>query len=124
MGDLESLLLVLAAIYLTECAVWVRRGGVAIHSYRGRTWRLWHPGALLGNAWGALFLANPLPPLGTVLLSHQFPVSFSPEGLLSFTACCINPGWRPSPTANHLRYEEAQTIAVEGRSLRINGHLF
>ena len=52
MGDLESLLLVLAAIYLSECAVWVRRGAVALHSYRGRTWHLWHPGTLLGNALG------------------------------------------------------------------------
>ncbi len=124
MGDLESLLLVLAAIYLSECVVWVRRGGVAFHSHRGKTWRFWHPGAVLGNARGAMFLANPIPPLGTVLVSHQFPVSFSPQGVISFTAACINPGWRPAQSANHLRYEEARTIAVEGRTLRVNGGLF
>ena len=124
MGDLESLLLVLAAIYLSECAVWVRRGAVALHSYRGRTWHLWHPGTLLGNARGALFLANPLPPLGTVLLAHQFPVSLSPQGMFSFTAACINPGWRPSQPANHLRYADARTITVEGRRLLVNGTLF
>jgi hypothetical protein len=124
MGDLESLLLVLVAIYLTECAVWVRRGGVAVVSYWGGRWRVWHPGSVLGNARGALFLSNPFPPFGHVVVGHQSPVSFSPQALLSFTAASINPGWRPSQLARCLRYEEVRSISLEGRNILINDVLF
>src|SRR5947199_254181 len=64
MGELESLLLVLALIYLSECLVWVRRGALAIRNWRGRNSRIVDPGALLGNQRGGFLLANPLPPLG------------------------------------------------------------
>jgi hypothetical protein len=124
MGDLESLLLILVAIYFTECAVWVRRGGVAVFSYWGRRWRVWHPGTVLGNARGAVFLSNPFPPFGHVVIGHQSPVSFSPQAVLSFTASSINPGWRPAQLAYCLRYEEVRSISLEGRNILINDVLF
>ena len=121
MGDLESLLLVIAAIYLTECAVWVRRSSVAAQTGWGSQWRLRHPGVVWGNAHGAVVLANPLPPLGTVLLSHPFPVSLSPQAMLSFTAVCLDAGGRPPQAAHWLKYSEAQTISTEGKSVLVNG---
>ena len=124
MGDLESLLLVIAAIYLTECAVWVRRSSMAAQAGWGGQWRLRHPGVVWGNAHGAVVLANPLPPLGTVLLSHPFPVSLSPQAMLSFTAICLDAGGRPPQTARWLKYSEAQTIGTEGKSVLVNGTVF
>jgi hypothetical protein len=124
MGDLESLLLVITAIYLTECAVWVRRSSVAVQRNWGGRWHLRHPGVVLGNARGAVVMANPLPPLGNVLLSHPFPVSLSTQAMLSFTAVCLDAGGRPPQTARWLRYSDAQTIAAEGRSVLVNGAAF
>src|SRR5688572_20885595 len=96
MGDLESLLLILSAIYLTDCAVWIRRGGVAVRTVWGKNWRLLHPGTVAGNSTGAVIFANPLPPFGSILTAYQFPVSLSSTGVFSFTAASINPDWRPS----------------------------
>jgi hypothetical protein len=124
MGDLESLLLVIAAIYLTECAVWVRRSSVAAQTGWGRQWRLRHPGVVWGNAHGAVVMANPLPPLGTVLLSHPFPVSLSSQAVLSFAAVCLDAGGRPPQAARWLKYSETQTIGTEGRSVLVNGTVF
>jgi hypothetical protein len=124
MGDLESLLLVIAAIYLTECAVWVRRSSVAAQQSWGSRWRLRHPGVVLGNAHGAVVFANPLPPLGTVLLSHPFPVSLSPQAMLSFTSVCLDAGGRPPQAARWLAYPEAQFIGTEGRSVLVNATIF
>src|SRR5258708_36785352 len=112
MGDLEGLLLVVAAIYLAECVVWVPRGAVVFHRYWIKTWRLLHPSAVIGNDRGGLFLANPLPPLGTGLLSRQFMVSLSPEAAYSYTAASINPNWPPTQLARHLGWEAIQTVRV------------
>src|SRR6266700_1553769 len=100
MGDLEGLLLVVAAIYLAECVVWVPRGAVVFNRYWIKTWRLLHPSAVIGNERGGLFLANPLPPFGTVLVSPLFMLS--PEAAYSYTSACINPNWRPVQLARHV----------------------
>jgi len=124
MGDLESLLLVITIIYLAECAVWVRRSSVAAQQGWGKQWRLRHPGVICGNAYGAIVMANPMPPLGTVLLSHPLPVSLSPEAMLSFTAVCLDAGGRPPQVARWLRYPDAQTIGTEGSAVLVNGTVF
>ena len=124
MGDLESLLLILAAIYLTECVVWVRRGGIAVHRFWGTVWRIWHPGTVLANAHGAIFLSNPIPPFGNVFLSHQHGTSLSPEAALSFTAACLNPNWRHPQPGVLVKWNDVKTVGFEGRSVRVNDAFF
>jgi hypothetical protein len=124
MGDLESLLLVLGIIYLTECTVWVRRGGIAVLTAWGKVWHVWHPGSVLGNSRGALTLANPLPPFGSVLTTSQFPVSLSPVGVFSFTAASINPDWRPHQESRWFAFADIQSVTIEGRNIELNNQLF
>jgi hypothetical protein len=124
MGDLEGLLLVVAAIYLAECVVWVPRGAVVFHRYWIKTWRLLHPSAVIGNDRGGLFLANPLPPLGTILLSRQFMVSLSPEAAYSYTAASINPNWRPIQLARHVGWEAILSVEVDGKAVFVNAKPF
>src|SRR5689334_11157136 len=124
MGDLESLLLILAAIYVTECIVWVRRGSVAIHRIWGKAWRTWHPGTFLANARGATFLANPFPPFGNVLLTYQPAISLSQEAALSFTAACINPSWRPPQLGLLVKWGDIKSVGFEGKRVLVNGALF
>lgn len=124
MGDIESLLLVIAIIYLTECMAWVRRGSLAIlKAWNGR-WRLQHPGTLGGNARGAVALVSPIPSVGTILVAHPLPMSLSPEALLAFTSVCLDSGGRPPHTARWLPYTEVRTVETDGRQLLVNGTSF
>jgi hypothetical protein len=124
MGDLGSLLGALAVIYVLECLVWVQRGSVLLLRWWGKTSAIHHPGTLLGNARGALFLANPFPPFGTAFLGRPILVSLSVEGALSWTAACLNPGWRPAQAGRYVRFDEMRSVEVEGKSVRVDGHIF
>lgn len=123
MTDLELLYLVLAVLYLWECACWIRRGGVAFQNWFGRWW-IAHPGTLLGNAKGGLIMANPLPPLGTVLVGHQLPISLSLQGVLAFVSPSVNPGWRPPQSGQRKRWDEVKSIRARGKKLLLNGEEF
>lgn len=124
MNDVQLLFVVLAALYVWECACWLRRGSVAFVTWRGREWRAVHPGALAGNPSGGFILAAPLPPLGTVLVANQLPLSLSPDGVLAFVATNVNPGWRPAQSGCFVRWENLGVIRVRGKKLFINGGLF
>ncbi len=127
MGDLESLLLVLITLYLAECLVWLRRGAVGFFNVWGlrRTrWRLRHPGSTLANQHGAVTFANPLPPFGTVFFGQQPSLSLSAEAAFAHTAACLNPTWRPVPTARLVRFDEMKSITRDGRKVLVNEELF
>jgi len=66
MNESAFLFLVLAAIYFSECLLWVRRGAVAFVTPFGRRARLVHPSSWLGSHRGGIVFANPLPPLGFI----------------------------------------------------------
>lgn len=127
MGDLESLLLVLVAIYLAECFVWLRRGTVGFFNWWGFTrsrWRLRHPGSTLANQHGAVAFTNPLPPLGAVFFGQQTPLSISADAALAYTAACLNPSWRVSQSARFVRFEEMKVITRDGRKVLVNEQVF
>ena len=124
MGELESLLLVLALIYLSECLVWVRRGALAFASWRGNRFGLRPPGTWMGNQRGGLLLSNPFPPLGTVLIVPDLPLSLAPTAVFAYSSVCLDPAGRPWQTARHLSFKEIRNVAMEGRKVLVNGELF
>ena len=124
MTDLELLFLVLAVLYLWECTCWVRKGAVGFQTWLGVHWRIAHPGTVLGNARGGFILANPLPPLGTLLLGYQQPVSVSKQGVLAFVSPGVNPGGRPPQSGNWLPWGQVQKIQPGGKKVLINGREF
>jgi hypothetical protein len=127
MGDLESLLLVLAALYLAECVAWVRRGSVAFINWSGLAatgWRLHHPGATIANQHGAVLMLNPFPPLGSVIFGQQPPLSLSADAALAYSAACLNPAWRPDQTSRLVRFDDMKQIECNGRTVLVNGELF
>ena len=124
MTDLELLFLVLAVIYFWECACWVPRGSVAFVTWFGRRWRPAHPGSLLGNQRGGFVVAPPLPPLGTILVGNQFPVSISPESILAFVSTSVNPAGRPLQSGEFLAFKEIKSVSAQGRRLVINSSTF
>jgi hypothetical protein len=124
MSDLQALLLVLAVVYCWECLAWLRRGTVAFLAGWGNRWRLVHPAALVGNQSGGLVLAWPLPPLGTFHTASQWPLSISADGVYSYVAQCVNPGWRPAQPGKYFQFEAIQKIEAPGKEVRVNGELF
>ena len=119
MSDVQFIFAILGALYLWECACWLRRGGVAFSTWAGRHWRLQHPATMLGNQSGGFLLAAPLPPLGIILTANQLPVSLGPEGVLFFVSPNLNPGWRPPQSGRFLTWEEAGRLRVEGKKLML-----
>jgi len=97
---------------------------VGFVTWQGRRWGLKHPGAVLGNQRGGFVFAPPLPPLGTLLTAHQFPLSISPEAMLAFAAANINSGARTQQTGALVSFGELRTVEVHGRKLLLNGQMF
>jgi hypothetical protein len=79
---------------------------------------------LLGNAKGGFIMGNPLPPLGSLVIGHQLPVSLSTQGVLAFVSPSVNPGWRPPQSGIWKRWDEVQSIKAGGKKLLINGQEF
>lgn len=124
MSDLQLLFLVLAALYGWECAAWLRRGSVAFTTWINRSWRVRHPGTLLGNQRGGFIFAAPLPPLGTLLTANQFPLSLSPETALAFVATNVNPGWRANQSGHWLAWDALREARADGKKLVVNGEVW
>ena len=82
MNDGWLFLLLLALLYLSDCAQVVRRSGVAFVSFFGRSRHPRLPSELLGTPRGGLVMLNPLPPLGTVFRVEWPAFSVSPRGVL------------------------------------------
>lgn len=123
MTELQLLLIVFALIYLWECVCWINRGSVGFLTWLGRRWRIADPASLVGNQSGGFIFGRPLPPLGTVLIGNQYPLSVSPDAVLAYVATCVNPGARPTQTAKLFKFDEIKKVEVVGKKVHINGEL-
>src|SRR5262245_15496372 len=110
MGELESLLLVLALIYLSECLVWIPRGAPAFTSWRGIRFGLRSSGSWLGNQRGSVLLSNPLPPLGTVFIVPDLPLSVALSAVFAYSSACLDPAGRPWQTGNYLEFKAVRDV--------------
>lgn len=108
MSALEELYLVLAAIYLADCLVWVRTQA-SVFTKRWKRYRRADGGALWGNAQAGLNLGWPLPPLGCIFVAEPLPCALAPEGL-----CALD-------TRRVLDWEAARALECVGRELRVDG---
>lgn len=121
MNDIQFLFVILGALYLWECACWLRRGGVVCSTWLGRVWRMHHPAVMLGNQSGGFILAPPFPPLGSTLVAFQSPCSLGPDGVLWFVAGNVNPGWRPHQSACFFDWKSLADLKLHGKKLRLRG---
>ena len=91
MDEFGRLLLILGAIYLAECFLWVPAGSLVVLE-RASRWRgIAHPSAALGNARGGLVFQSLLP-FDSALAVHPWPVSVSPTGLLALVTLAVPSG--------------------------------
>ncbi len=123
--DGQTLLLILALLYFTECLIWVKKQSVAFVSNWGRRWHPGTPISWLGNANGAILILNPLPPPGRVFLSHLLPISISPSGVCAFNSQTLPSGARPATqTGEFISFSAITKVATDGAYLVINGQKF
>jgi uncharacterized membrane protein (DUF485 family) len=123
--DGQTLLLILALLYFTECLIWVKKQSVAFVSNSGKRWYLGTPISWLGNANSAILILNPLPPPGRVFLSHLLPISISPSGVCAFNSQTLPSGARPTTQAGeYVPFSVITKVATDGAYLVINGQKF
>ncbi len=124
MGERESLLLVLALVYVSECAFWLGRNDVLFATWLGRRWRPGIGGPVLPNERGGFRFAPVLPPFGTALLVRTLPLSLSPDGALSWTSVSLNPVGRPPQIGRFVKFDDVKSVERDGRKVFVNGELF
>jgi hypothetical protein len=107
LSPLEELYLVLALVYLLDCAHWVRRRA-SVFRARWKRFELQQGGALFGNEHAGLNLAWPLPPLGRLHVCDA-PLAAHEQG--------CEGEWL-------LSWSEAAALRVEGRDLRAGRRVF
>ncbi|MEW6302903.1 MAG: hypothetical protein AB1705_05500 [Verrucomicrobiota bacterium] len=123
MTELQGIFLVLAVLYGWECLCWLRRGNLALRSWRGTKWKLLHPGSLAGNHSGGVVWGHPVPPLGTLLCAGQSPLSISAAGAFAYVATNLHPAWRPAQSECFIRFEAIKEVAAAQSKLLVNGAL-
>jgi hypothetical protein len=124
MNDFLELLAVFAAIYLFDCVHWARRGTVAFRRLFGSRVRVLEGEDMPGNERYGVVFAQPLPPFGRLFLTQHAALSLTPETACSFVAQAANPGTRPPQVERAVRYDAIRSIAVEARSVLVDGALF
>jgi hypothetical protein len=109
LSDVEWLLVILAAVYLAECACWLRRKAVCFSLVVRRHYPLRWP-SFLGNADAGLVFTNPLP-WATAWVCEPWPLAISPEGI------CLPWG----PASRFLPFESVRSARHEDREVRAGG---
>ncbi|HKR12455.1 MAG TPA: hypothetical protein VJT15_10380 [Pyrinomonadaceae bacterium] len=123
--DGQTLLFILALLYLTECFIWVKKQSVAFVSNSGKRWRVTTPKSWLGNANGGALMLNPLPPPGRVFLSHLLPISISPTGVCAFNSQTLSWGARSTTqTGEFVLFSAINKATADGAHLLFNGEKF
>lgn len=122
MTEGQLLLLLLAALYLSDSVLWVRPGTVAFVCPWGRTWRVAR--RLLPGVRGAFVFLNPLPPYGKVFLAHLPRIAFSAGGVASYSPQAPAGIGRPPGLGLSFPYEEIRAVSPDGPVLKINGKPF
>ncbi len=112
MSDLQLLFIVLLGLYGWECICWLPRGTLAVKTWFGKKWLLATPSSLVGNSRGGVVFANPIPPLGTILVSGPLPLSISPEGIWGRTVAGGDTAWRPSQLGGWVPFTDLRNLQV------------
>jgi len=122
MSDAESLLAIVVAVYLSECAQWITPHAVVLGAPWRKRWRVVSPHFVFGNDRGALVWGNPLPPLGPAITTQPWPVALSPEGVCIAGAEASNAAEERG--LNSVAWDDVKKVVAHGQRIFVNGQLF
>lgn len=124
MSEGYALILLLCALYLSECFLLIRKRSIAIVSPWGWRWKVAVSSSFLSSARGSLILLNPLLPLGRVFVCHLSPISISPEGVCAFNLQSVLRLGRPDQSSQVFTFDEITRCSTDGNFLDINDARF
>jgi hypothetical protein len=81
-------------------------------------------GGILGNLSGRLIPGNPLPGLGRLVLTQEWPISLGPQGAFSYVAHALDPAGRPPQPGAYFPWAQVRNISVAGRCVYVGERLF
>jgi hypothetical protein len=124
MSDLQTLLLVVVVLYITQCVEWIPEGCVVFREPVRRTWKLISAKtgfALMGRRpiW-----THPLPPLGGVAACQPLPLRVSPGRIMGPAAPSLSRTRIRGEPEGGPRFDEIKRIEAAGNSVRIDGVAF
>ena len=121
MNDLELFLLVLFALYLSECFNLIPRDAVALVAPFGGRWRAVFPSSMLGSEKTGAVLGNPVPPLGRMVFCQQWPFSVSPDSVYAYAALTLNPDGRMERAGKAWPFPAIRRVTSSEKHVRVNG---
>ena len=121
MSDAGSLLIILCAIYLSECCQWLRVDTVLVCNPWLLGWRVKYPQGVFGNEQNRLICGSVFPPLGPAFVAQWWPISVSPEAIFAYTPQAVNPQTLPSHSKQLIKIADIREISVRESELIING---
>lgn len=124
MSDEQTLLAVIAAIYLADCVFWIPRNGLGFTRWVGAVWNLRQPSTILGNDRGALAFANPLPPLGIATRGAGWTISIMEQGIGSCAGGNFYAGVRGPQEAFFYKWAQIEKIERDEKKIFVNGQPF
>lgn len=121
MTEAQTLYLVLALVYLSECVLWLPRGAVAFRARGGGRFRPANSLEWAANDAGGFVLGPPLPPLD-FLVGCGAPISFSPRGIASEAPRRL--GLAPPAPPRFVAYDAIEGVLADGPHVVVNGERF
>lgn len=120
MSPALGLVLVVVAIYVAECVLWVRRGATVFVSRTRRRFRPVVPARWTDVARGGFVLTATLPPLGSACVCQAWPLAVSEEGVSvpRHAAASESEG---GPV--YLRWDEIGDVSASGHRVWAAGEL-
>jgi hypothetical protein len=115
MSNVDQLLLILLAVYLSECVLYLREGATAIGKWFER-WVVLDGALQIGKSGGGLTVLSPLP-WQTACVCEPWPVAVSAEGITGL-AGKMEGQEHAVPEAR--LWADITSIKTDGRWLRIN----
>jgi len=124
MTEGQTLLALLAFIYVTDCYLVLDRHSIVLITWWGRRWAVETASSTWGSSNRSLLLLNPIPPFGSFFLNQLIPVSISPSHITDFNSQTIAAGGRPSQSGSLISLSDIGSVSVRGRELWLNGCQF
>ena len=125
MSDLTALGLVLVVLYLSECLVVARRGGVIFRLplfFGGANAEA--PSKAMGNGNVGLALLNPLPPFGRVYVTEPWPFVCDSDDVVAAQATSLWQDGKPHQSGRRLAFAAFKSVRAIDKDVLVNGEDF
>jgi hypothetical protein len=124
MSEGQHLLVILVALYLSDCFFWLHHHSAVLVKSLRRGWEMRSVGRLLINQNGRAVFLNPLPLLAPAFQVEAASLICSPQGLLAWISQAAIASGRPPQRGTFIPWAEVKKVEAEDDYLCVNGARF